>query len=83
MNIPVINAEEKAVKEGIILASFGVNYLEVGGNTGKIITRILHGEKVSDIRPVYLNANEHKAVVSVNRSKKLNLDLPEKVVAVD
>lgn len=83
MNIPVINAEEKAVKEGIILASFGVNYLEVGGNTGKIITRILHGEKVSDISPVYLNANEHKAVVSINRSKKLNLDLPEKVIAVD
>ncbi len=83
INIPVINAEERAVRDGLVLASFGVNYLAVGNNTGKIITRILKKEKISDISPVYLNASEHKAVVSFKRAKKLNLVLPEKVIVVD
>lgn len=48
--IPLIAADSDSVKRGAI-ASLGVNYRDLGEQTGRMVTRILKGEKPGDIKP--------------------------------
>ncbi|MDR3151325.1 MAG: ABC transporter substrate-binding protein, partial [Holosporaceae bacterium] len=51
MNIPVFNIEEQSVRDGLALASFGVNYESVGRNAGKLVAKLLSGVSVKDLPP--------------------------------
>lgn len=53
--IPLISADTSTVERGAV-AALGVNYHDLGKESGKIIARILKGEKPSDI-PVYVSQN--------------------------
>ena len=48
--IPVVAAEADIVKRGAI-ASLGMNYYDMGRQTGNIVARILKGEKPGNIAP--------------------------------
>ena len=48
--IPLIAADADSVKRGAI-ASLGVNYRDLGEQTGRMVARILKGEKPGDIKP--------------------------------
>ncbi len=48
--IPLIAADTDSVKRGAI-AALGMNYYDMGRQTGKIVVRILKGEKAGDIAP--------------------------------
>ncbi|QEA11672.1 ABC transporter substrate-binding protein [Comamonas flocculans] len=48
--IPLIAADSDSVKRGAI-ASLGVNYRDLGEQTGRMVARILKGEKPGDIKP--------------------------------
>ena len=50
MNIPLIASDTDSVKRGAI-AALGVNYHDLGLQTGRIVVRILEGEKPGDIKP--------------------------------
>ena len=50
MKIPLIASDTDSVKRGAI-AALGVNYHELGQQTGRIVVRILKGEKPGDIKP--------------------------------
>lgn len=49
--IPLIASDTSSVERGAV-AALGVNYYELGRETGKIVVRILNGEKAGAI-PVY------------------------------
>jgi putative ABC transport system substrate-binding protein len=80
MKIPVFNLDEAAVKEHLVLASFGVNYHQVGVNAGKLVAGLLRGDPITALKPVYpkrrdyhgfmsrKNAAQFGIVVSLNRS---------------
>ncbi len=48
--IPLIASDTDSVKRGAI-AAYGINYRELGEQTGRIVVRILKGEKPGDIKP--------------------------------
>lgn len=50
MNIPLIASDTDSVKRGAI-AALGINYHDLGLQTGRIVVRILEGEKPGDIKP--------------------------------
>ncbi len=50
MKIPLIASDTDSVKRGAI-AALGVNYHDLGLQTGRIVVRILEGEKPGDIKP--------------------------------
>ncbi len=50
MKIPLIASDTDSVKRGAI-AALGVNYRELGQQTGRIVVRILNGENPGDIKP--------------------------------
>ncbi len=50
MKIPLIASDTDSVKRGAI-AALGVNYYDLGLQTGRIVVRILEGENPGDIKP--------------------------------
>lgn len=76
MRIPVINSDTEAVKSGLVLASYGVNYAQVGRNTAIIVARLLSGESVSAIAPIYPAASEHYGIISQKQASLLKTVLP-------
>ena len=48
--IPLIASDTDSVKRGAI-AAFGINYRDLGEQTGRMVVRILKGEKPGDIKP--------------------------------
>lgn len=80
MKIPVFNVNEDAVKKNQVLASFGVDYKRVGVNAGELAARILKGEKVSELNPIYPTAQDHHGYVSKEKAKELNIKIPSALV---
>lgn len=76
MKIPVFNMNEAAVKENQVLASFGVNYYQVGINTGKLVTAVLHGKKILSLPPMYPSSKDYQGFISKKQADFLGLNLP-------
>ena len=82
MGIPVINLNEEAVKQNMVLASYGVDYIQVGKNTGIIVAQILNGERVANIPPIYPQISEHKGYISKKQADKFGIIIPFNLVNV-
>jgi len=48
--LPLVASDTDSVKRGAI-AAFGINYRDLGEQTGRMVVRILKGEKPGDIKP--------------------------------
>jgi len=79
MHIPIISFSQEAVKEGIILASYGVNYMKLGIATGNMIARVLRGEKLSNIVPQYPSPNESIGFISKKQAQKFGFQFPSNI----
>jgi putative ABC transport system substrate-binding protein len=75
-NIPVFPTVDTQVKDGG-LATVGINQHELGVETGKIVAKILNGEKVSDI-PVFTFTTGEK-IYNQKQADKLGITLPAAV----
>jgi putative ABC transport system substrate-binding protein len=77
MGIPLFNLNEAAVKENMVLASFGVNYHQVGVNTGKLIVAILNGKSIKSLPPIYPSTKDYQGFISQKNAARLGLYLSE------
>ena len=75
--IPLIASNTEAVERGAV-AALGVNYTDLGKESGKIIARILKGEKPADI-PVYISENLD-LYVSKKHAAEQGVTLPQAVL---
>jgi putative ABC transport system substrate-binding protein len=82
MGIPVFNAEDQAVRDGLALASFGVSYESVGRNAGKLVAKLLKGASVKDLPPIFPKAEDYRCFVNKKLAKKFGIKIPENVVVV-
>ncbi|MDR1361913.1 MAG: ABC transporter substrate-binding protein [Holosporaceae bacterium] len=82
MGIPVFNAEEQAVIDGLALASFGVNYESVGRNAGKLVAKLLRGAAVKDLAPAFPTSEDHRCFVHKKLAEKFGVRIPENAVVV-
>ena len=48
--IPLVASDTDSVKRGAV-AAYGINYRDLGEQTGRMVVRILQGEKPGDIKP--------------------------------
>lgn len=76
MHIPVFNVEEQAVKDGLALASFGVDYKAVGKNAGKLTADVLRGQKISELTPLYPTPEDHHGVVNQKLAAEFGITIP-------
>ncbi|MFC0820342.1 ABC transporter substrate-binding protein [Moraxella marmotae] len=75
--IPLIASNTEAVERGAV-AALGVNYTDLGKQSGKIIARILKGEKPANI-PVYVSKNLDLHV-SPKHAAEQGIELPQSVL---
>jgi putative ABC transport system substrate-binding protein len=76
MGIPLINAEEDAVKTGLALGSFGVNYLGVGKNTATLVGALLKGGEIKDLHPLYPVPMDHHGFINKTRAAENQILIP-------
>ena len=74
MRIPIFNANEEAVKKNQVLASFGVNYIKIGHNTGRMIANLLKGDKIDN--PIYPDAKNHQGFISKKQAYYFGIKIP-------
>jgi putative ABC transport system substrate-binding protein len=83
MKIPVFNADEASVKEGLVLGSFGVNYHKVGIHTGQLVGALLKGQPLSSLTSCYPKTSDHQGFVNRKRTEELGISLPETMPHVE
>jgi putative tryptophan/tyrosine transport system substrate-binding protein len=76
--VPLFTAETGGVNRGA-LASVGLDWTEIGNDTGRIAARVLNGEKPGDI-PVAA-ASRVSLRINAKTAKSLGIELPAEVVA--
>ncbi len=77
MHIPLFNSESQAVKDGLALASFGVDYKSVGYHTASIAGKFLHGIPLSDISIHYPELKDHHGIISRHQAEHFGLYVPQ------
>ncbi len=82
LGIPVINVDEAAVRDGLVLASFGVDFNRVGANAGKLAAQILEGTSVVALPPLYPTLHDHRGLINRRRAAMLGLTVPHEFNAV-
>jgi putative ABC transport system substrate-binding protein len=65
--IPLVAADTDSVKRGAV-AALGMNYYDLGRQTGKIVARLLRGEKAGNIAPQ--KGNKTTLTVNVGAAEK-------------
>ena len=74
MNIPIFNVNEEAVQNNQVLASFGVDYVQVGRNAGNIAAHLLRGEEI--LPPAYPSVKDHHGFISKKRAEHFGIKIP-------
>ncbi|MDR0942211.1 MAG: ABC transporter substrate-binding protein [Holosporales bacterium] len=77
MDIPVFNAGDQAVRDGLVLASFGINYESVGRNAGKLVSQLLKGMDVEKLSPIYPTIQNHFGVINKSQAEKYKVKIPK------
>lgn len=75
--IPVFGSEEEQVENGCV-ASEGIDYIELGKESGKMAAKILKGEaKASEIPVSAVDGSTSRAYVNTKKMEQFGLVLPE------
>lgn len=77
-NIPVIGSEEGQVANGA-LATNGIDYKQLGFQTGLMAAEVLNGKAVSELPITTLS--ELSIVVNTDAANKLNIQIPEDILS--
>lgn len=77
-DIPFYSGDTDSVQRGT-LASIGFNYFDVGVETGKVVARILKGEKPGDIDVTFASGTD--LFVNKSAAEKMGVTIPDAVIA--
>lgn len=78
-NIPVFGSEIEQVKAGCV-AAMGIDYYELGKNTGKMAAKILKGEKTAE-ETEYIKNAESALYINTAAADKIKMDLDKDYIA--
>ena len=79
--IPVVTADPSSAETIPVLAALGYDYYRMGVATGKIIVRVLNGEKTENI-PAFLpkESQDMSFVLNLDTAKQLGLTVDQSVI---
>lgn len=75
--IPVFCGEEAQVEKGALI-TIGINYKDLGIQTGKMAAKILKGEAKPETMPIEL-AEKYQVTINENAAKALGIEIPEEL----
>lgn len=79
MKMPLVASDTGSVKRGAAIA-LGVNYHELGVATGKVVGRILKGEKPGDIPSQRMSVDQLELLVSKSHAAEQGITLSEELL---
>lgn len=76
-HIPLFSSDPDSVAQGV-LACYGYTQYLVGRTAGKLVVKLLHGEKIENLRIT----NPKQAVIAVNKNtaQELGIDIPSSIL---
>jgi len=75
--IPLIASDTDSVKRGAV-AAYGINYRDLGVQTGKLVARILNGEAPGTIKPEV--STQMELFVNPGAAQKQGIELPPSLI---
>lgn len=80
--VPVMSADPSSAKATPVLAAWGFDYYKMGKATGRLVVRILKGEKPADIPTIFMtDASDVDLLINLDVAEELGLTFPEDIVA--
>ena len=80
--IPVMSADPSSAETTPVLAAWGFDYYKMGKATGRLVVRILDGEKPADIPTLFMtDASDVDLLINLDVANELGLTFPEDVIA--
>ncbi len=76
-NIPIVGSEDEQVKKGA-LASAGIDYYNLGAQTGEMVAKILDGTPAEEIAIETLK--DVRLAINLDVAQKLGITLPEDLI---
>lgn len=79
--IPVMSADPASARDHEVLAAWGFDYYKMGVVTGRIVSRILSGEKPEDIPTVFMtDPSDVDLLVNLDVARALGLQFPPRIL---
>jgi putative ABC transport system substrate-binding protein len=79
--IPIVTADPSSAETIPVLAALGYDYYRMGLATGKIVVRILNGEKTSDIPAFLSKENEDMTfVLNLDTARKIGISVDQSII---
>ena len=80
--IPVMSADPSSAENTPVLAAWGHDYYKMGRATGRLVIRILKGEKPEDIPTIFMtDASDVDLLINLDVASELGLNFPDDVIA--
>ena len=80
--IPVMSADPSSAETTPVLAAWGFDYYKMGKATGRLVIRVLKGEKPETIPTIYMtDASDVDLLINLDVADELGLTFPEDVIA--
>ena len=79
--IPVMSADPSSAETTPVLAAWGFDYYKMGKATGRLVVRVLKGEKPGSIPTVYMTeATDMDLLINLDVAGKLGLTFPPDII---
>jgi len=80
--LPIMSADPSSAEKFDVLAAWGFDYYKMGRVTGKLIAKILNGEKPENLPTVFMTEPaDVDLLLNLDVAKKLGLTIPEKLIS--
>ena len=78
---PVMSADPSSAKKNPVFAAWGFDYYKMGVATGKIVSRILKGEKPVNIPTKFMtDPSDVTLIINLDVAKKIGIKVPESIL---
>ena len=78
IKVPLVASDTDSVARGAV-AAMGINYKDLGIETGKIVGRVLKGEKPGTIKPITMNKLD--LYLSPKHAQEVGITLPQDLIS--
>jgi putative ABC transport system substrate-binding protein len=80
--LPIMSADTSSAEKADVLAAWGFDYYKMGRATGKLVSKILNGEKTENLPTVFMtDPSDVDLLINLDVAKKLGLSIPDKVLS--
>jgi len=79
--IPVMSADPSSAENHEVLAAWGFDYYKMGVVTGKLVSRVLKGEKPENIPTIFMTEpSDVDLLINLDSAKHLGLEFPDDIL---